>query len=216
MGERAKAAEDEVRQKAELLATANGALQECVTKIAQSADEQNDLEKAIQLLGTVLHLMGQIKTTFNQVALFWNTVGDQAAIAQEESEKALKVSRLKTKVPLTKALKASAVTWAGLGIVNDIAHEALVEAMKCTNNNVKNLTPTEGNAKTLRLVKEMMERLSSKNTMVQGTLQALEDDKKQALDALVDRQQAEALEEMHQAVVEAAEDEKQQVFTCLD
>merc|ERR1712137_520981 len=144
--ERAKAAEDEVRQKAGHLATANGALQECVTKIAQSADEQNDLGKAIQLLGSVLHLMGQIKTTFNQVALFWNTVGDQAAIAQEESEKALKVSRLMTKVPLTKALKASAVTWAGLGIVNNIAHEALLEAMKSTNNNVKNLTPTEGNA----------------------------------------------------------------------
>lgn len=179
----AKEARATAKKAADDALLANSTLAGYLEQIKTQANTQDELGKAIVLMGTVVYVLGQVRATFKEVELFWRTVGRQSKVACDAGDQIVKYSSV-SKEFLNKKVETSALTWACLGIINHSAHKCLVNAMEQTNDNMRKLTPSQGKEKTLSLVNDMMQKLNLDNKAVQDALISL--DKEPVLKALTD------------------------------
>jgi len=111
-------------------------LKEAVAEMTGMTTRNTQIEQVLKCLSLTFETMGQVKTTFSNVQLFWKSVARQCTKlsemrdtlkstweAADDDEKELEGFEI-----LKASFMESAVGWAALGCVNYRAHQKMIEA----------------------------------------------------------------------------------------
>ena len=137
--------------------------------------ERDELVKAIKALEVCVTLMGQIKSTFTKVRIFWEAIAKMCSDLRNYDEQRMKDKNIKK---LRKYVENQMVKWIGLGRLNYNANCSIKQAFALVNENMKSLPTSEETQKILEVeAKEIAKMLEAecemnKNQIVMLDLEA--------------------------------------------
>jgi len=119
-----------------------GDLAAAAQDLANLKTERSELVKAIKALEVCVRLMGQIKTTFLNVRIFWESIEKRCKQLSQYDEQGLQDKSIRK---LGIYVEKNMIQWIALGCLNHTANGSIKQALKKVDEGMRNL-PTRAEA----------------------------------------------------------------------